>query len=144
MTQFKFSAGPWNIHEGRDAFGPEVREPIALEDKIKIFKQIGLDAVQFHDDDVVPEMNNLFDAQIRQRAREVRTMLDDNGLAAEFVAPRLWEDPRTIDGAFTSNNLEHRDFAVWRAARYELANKPGDAIIAWLLERAAAKKPAAG
>ena len=32
------------------------------------------------------------------------------------------------------------DFAAWRAARYELANKPGDAIIAWLLERATAKK----
>ena len=62
MTQFKFSAGPWNVHEGRDSFGPEVREPIALEDKFKKFKEIGLDAVQFHDDDVVPELNNLFDA----------------------------------------------------------------------------------
>ncbi|WP_029459955.1 class I SAM-dependent methyltransferase [Solidesulfovibrio alcoholivorans] len=36
------------------------------------------------------------------------------------------------------------DFAAWRAARYELANKPGDAIIAWLLERAAGKKTATG
>ncbi len=134
MTQFKFSAGPWNVHEGRDAFGPEVRASIPLRDKVKRFKEIGLDAVQFHDDDAVPEMNNLSEAQIRERAREVRGILEDHGLAAEFVAPRLWEDPRTIDGAFTSNLAEHRDFAIWRALRsVDIARELGcNKIVLWL------------
>jgi xylose isomerase len=26
--QFKFTFGPWNIHEGADSFGPEVRKTI--------------------------------------------------------------------------------------------------------------------
>ncbi len=33
MSQFKFSVGPWNVHEGADTFGPEVRKPIAFEKK---------------------------------------------------------------------------------------------------------------
>ena len=112
MRHFKFSAGPWNVHEGRDAFGPEVRTTIPLQEKVKKFKDIGFDAVQFHDDDAVPEINDLSEAQIRERARHVKAILDDNGMLAEFVAPRLWEDPRTIDGAFTSNDPGDREFAV--------------------------------
>ena len=41
MSNFKFSAGPWNVHEGADAFGPVVRESISFEDKVKKFKEIG-------------------------------------------------------------------------------------------------------
>ena len=47
-------------------------------------------------------MNDLSPEQIVKKAEEVRKMLDGEGLAAEFVAPRLWEDPRTIDGGYTS------------------------------------------
>jgi xylose isomerase len=61
-------------------------------------------------------------------------MLDKNGLVAEFVAPRLWMDPRTIDGGFTSNSKEDYDFAMWRAYRsIEIANSLGcDKIVLWL------------
>jgi xylose isomerase len=45
MSRFRFSAGPWNVHEGADAFGPEVRKSIALGEKMKRFKAIGLDAM---------------------------------------------------------------------------------------------------
>jgi xylose isomerase len=38
-------------------------------------------------------------------------------LFVEIVAPRLWEDPRTIDGAFTSNNPAERKYALDRARR---------------------------
>jgi xylose isomerase len=134
MRQFKFSAGPWNVHEGRDAFGPEVRTTIPLQEKVKKFKDIGFDAVQFHDDDAVPEINDLSEAQIRERARHVKAILDDNGMLAEFVAPRLWEDPRTIDGAFTSNDPGDREFAVWRALRsVDIARELGcNKIVLWL------------
>lgn len=134
MTHFRFSVGPWNVHEGRDAFGPEVRETVPFAAKVKKFKEIGFDAVQFHDDDAVPEMNQLSDTQIRERARGLRRILDDHGVAAEFVAPRLWEDPRTIDGAFTSNNPADREFAIWRALRsVDIARELGcNKIVLWL------------
>jgi xylose isomerase len=134
MSQFKFSVGPWNIHEGADPFGPEVRPTIAFAEKVKRFKQIGFDAVQFHDDDAVPRLNELSDAQIRQEARQVKKILDDNGLAAEFVAPRLWFDPRTIDGGFTANDPKERDYAVFRGHRSaDIARELGcNKIVLWL------------
>jgi xylose isomerase len=133
-SQFKFSVGPWNVHEGADAFGPEVRKTIEFSKKVEKFKEIGFDAVQFHDDDAVPDMNNLSDQEIRQKAREVKKILDGNGMAAEFVAPRLWMDPRTADGGFTSNSKEDREFAMWRAFRsIDIANELGcDKIVLWL------------
>ena len=88
MSRFKFSVGPWNVSEGADAFGPEVRKTIPFGKKVETFKQLGFDAVQFHDDDAVPEMNELTPEQIRARARETRHILDQTGMAAEFVAPR--------------------------------------------------------
>ncbi len=134
MSMFKFSVGPWNIHEGADAFGPAVRKTIAFEKKVEMFKKIGLDGVQFHDDDAVPEINELNDGQIRARARETKKILDHYGMAAEFVAPRLWMDPRTIDGGYTSNNPKDREYAMWRSYRsIDIANELGcDKIVLWL------------
>ena len=136
MSKFKFSVGPWNVHEGRDVFGPEVRPSIAFAEKVKKFKEIGFSAVQFHDDDAVPNMNELSEAQIRQQAREVHKILDGEGLAAEFVAPRLWEDSRTIDGGFTANSAKEREFAVWRALRsVDIAHELGAGMIVFWLAR---------
>lgn len=56
MSKFKFSVGPWNVHEGADQYG----------------------------------------------------------LAAEFVAPRLWMDPHTADGGYMSTSEKDREFAKWR------------------------------
>ncbi len=134
MSEFKFSVGPWNVHEGADAFGPDLRPGIPLAQKLKKFKKIGFDAVQFHDDDAVPEINDLTENQIITKARSVRTMLDDYGLKAEFVAPRLWMDPRTADGGFTSNSAADRDYAMWRSYRsIDIARELGcDKLVLWL------------
>ena len=72
MSQFKFSVGPWNVHEGADAFGPDVRTSIPFEEKVKKFKEIGMDAVQFHDDDAVPEMNSMNEKQIKEATADVK------------------------------------------------------------------------
>ena len=49
--------------------------------------------------------------------------MDKYDLKAEFVAPRLWMDQRTIDGGFTSNSEKDREFAMWRAYRsIDIAN----------------------
>lgn len=134
MSKFKFSVEPWNVHNGADAFGPGVRSSIAFEKKVETFKKIGFDAVQFHDDDVVPDMNNLSEDRIISEASKVKKIIDNNGMAAEFVAPRLWEDYRTTDGAFTSNSKEDRDFAMWRAYRsIDIAKElKCDKLVLWL------------
>ena len=131
---FKYSVGPWNVHEGADAYGPATRESFSFEEKIKRFKEIGFDAIQFHDDDAVPNMNDLTDAEIIEEAKKVKALLDKYDLKAEFVAPRLWMDPHTIDGGFTSNNDDDREFAIWRALRsIDIANALGcDKIVLWL------------
>jgi xylose isomerase len=98
-------------------FGPPVRDTIAFVDKVKKFKEIGFDAVQFHDDDVVADIDNKSSQQIDEEVKQVKKILSDHGLAAEFVAPRLWESPKTIDGAFTSNSAEDRKYALDRTLR---------------------------
>ncbi len=131
---YRFSFGPWNIHEGADPFGPTVRPPLRLETKLPIYKELGFDAVQFHDDDAVPELDNLSPAQIRQKAGEVRKQLEAYGLLAEFVAPRLWENPITVDGAYTSNDPKARLYALDRSKRAaDIANELGcDLMVLWL------------
>lgn len=114
---YRFSFGPWNIQEGADPFGPPVRSSLTLSEKLKYYKNLGYDAVQFHDDDAVPDLDSLSADQIRKSAREMKKVLDDLGLIAEFVAPRLWEHPRTIDGAFTSNNPKDREYAIERSKK---------------------------
>ena len=102
--EFRFTFGPWNIHEGADVFGPTVRKTIEFDKKLEMYKGLGFDGVQFHDDDAVPVLEGKSASQIASEARSLKQRLDDLGLKAEFVAPRLWEDPRTIDGGYTSND----------------------------------------
>jgi xylose isomerase len=134
VSDFRYSVGPWNVSEGADAFGPEVRPTIPLEEKLRKFRDIGLEGVQFHDDDAVPDMNDLSDGAIRDRATELKGALDDLGLEAEFVAPRLWMDPRTVDGGYTSTNAEEREYALWRSYRsIDIAKALGtNRIVLWL------------
>ena len=134
MSKFKFSVGPWNVHSGADAYGPATRDEIPFEEKIKTFKEMGFDAIQFHDDDAVPNMNDLSEAEIIEEAKKVKALLDKYGLVAEFVAPRLWMDPHTVDGGFTSNCDSDREFAMWRAYRsIDIAKALGcDKIVLWL------------
>ena len=134
MSKFKFSVGPWNVHSGADSYGPAVRDEIPFEEKIKKFKEMGFDAIQFHDDDAVPNINDYTPEEIIEEAKKVKALLDKYDLAAEFVAPRLWMDPHTVDGGFTSNSEEDREYAMWRAYRsIDIANALGcDKVVLWL------------
>ena len=132
--EFRFSFGPWNIHEGADPFGPAVRNTLAFEKKLSVYRDLGFEAVQFHDDDAVPEINDLSPQQIAAQATALKRTLADLGLVAEFVAPRLWEDPRTIDGAYTANDAASREYALDRTKRtIDVANALGtDLVVLWL------------
>ena len=131
---YRFSFGPWNIHEGADPFGPATRPTVAWAQKAQIYRELGFDAVQFHDDDVVPDIDMWPPAQLRARARAVKQQLEDAGLVAEFVAPRLWEHPLTIDGAYTSNDPKARAYALERSKKaVDLANElDTDLMVLWL------------
>ncbi len=133
-TQYRFSFGPWNIHEGADPFGPPVRDSFTFDEKVKVYLELGFVGIQFHDDDIVPDINDKTHAQLMQRTREVKQLIGDHGLTPEIVAPRLWEDPRTIDGAYTSNNSSEREYAIERSKRcIDVANEIGCRnIVLWL------------
>lgn len=129
---FRFSFGPWNIHEGADVFGPTVRKPIARMQKIAMVKKLGFDGVQFHDDDVVENVDVPNDRIVRE-AGEMKRLLDGEGLVAEFVAPRLWEHPLTVDGGYTANDPKARAYALERTRKaIDIANLIGTRnIVLW-------------
>jgi xylose isomerase len=112
--KYRFSFGPWNISEGADPFGPPVRKPVAFAKKLRVYRKLGFTGMQFHDDDAVPGLDNLSHAAVIRRAKKVRQALEGEGLEAEFVAPRLWENPKTVDGGFTSNDPGCRRYALDR------------------------------
>lgn len=131
-AQYKFTFGPWNISTGADPFGPPVRAEVPFAQKIAEYKKLGFDGVQFHDDDVVPA--GLSWAETEKGAKQVKKMLDDHGLFCEFIAPRLWEDPRTIDGAYTANSASDRQYALERSKKaVDIAHIMGTKdIVLWL------------
>lgn len=131
---YRFCFGPWNISEGADPYGPTTRPPQTFDWKLGQLKELGFDAMMFHDDDAVPDIDSKAESQIRKEAKELKKRLDGEGIAAEMVAPRLWFSPMTIDGAYTSNDRKCRQYAVERSLRsIDLARILGtDLIVLWL------------
>ncbi len=83
---------------------------------------------------VSPKRREELYEEIKEKARELKKTLDKYGLVAEFVAPRLWMDERTVDGGFMSTSEKDREYAMWRAYRsIDIANELGcDMIVLWL------------
>jgi len=133
---YRFSAGPWNISEGRDPYGPETRPARDFLWKLEQFKAHGFDAVMFHDDDVVPDIDAKTPAQVLREAGEIRRRVEGAGLSVELVAPRLWFSPMTIDGAYTSNDAKARQYAIDRSLQtIDIADAMGTDLIVWWLAR---------
>lgn len=131
-AKFRFSFGPWNIHEGADVFGPAVRASVPFAKKLVLYKKMGFEGVQFHDDDAVSSVELPHDQMIKE-AKEMSRLLEGEGLKAEFVAPRLWEHPITIDGGYTSNDEKGRKYAIERSKKaIDIANVLGTKnIVLW-------------
>ena len=129
--EYRYTAGPWNIHPGGDPFGPVVRDEVEFAQKVAKLKEIGYHGVQFHDDDVVFAEADA--ATTQKVAAQVKKILDDHGMVAEFVAPRLWEHQNTIDGGYTNNDPALRKYALDRSLRtIDIANLMGTKdIVLW-------------
>src|SRR5260370_35397231 len=129
---YRFPFGPWNISTGADPFGPAVRKEVPFAAKIREYKKLGFDGVQCHDDDVVPA--DLAPAETLKGCAKVKKLLDAEGLFCEFIAPRLWEHPKTIDGAYTSNSAAERRYALDHSRpAVDIANAMGCRdIVLWL------------
>ncbi|MEI6339006.1 MAG: TIM barrel protein, partial [Verrucomicrobiota bacterium] len=133
-NNYRFSIGPWNISEGRDSYGPETRPAKDLAWKLSLFKKGGFDAVMFHDDDIVPDIDTKSAAQVLKEAADVRKQVEGEGLFVEMVAPRLWFSERTIDGGYTSNHAQDRQYAIDRSLQtIDIAQTMGtELIVLWL------------
>src|SRR5258706_7574400 len=132
--KYQFCFGPWNLSEGQDPYGPTTRPAQSFDWKLDQLKKLGFDAMMFHDDDAVPDIDGKSSTQLRKETKELKKKLADAGVAAEMVAPRLWFSPMTIDGAFTSNDPKCRKYAIDRSLRcIDIANYLGtDLIVLWL------------
>lgn len=130
--EYRFTFGPWNISTGADPFGPPVRAEVEYAAKIREYRKLGFTGVQFHDDDVVPADWSV--QATREGVAKVKKMLDGEGLFCEFVAPRLWEHPDTVDGGYTSNDPAKRRYAIDRSRRaVDIAREIGCRdIVLWL------------
>jgi xylose isomerase len=133
-NSYRFSFGPWNLSEGADPYGPPTRPVQSFDWKLDQLKTLGFEAMMFHDDDIVADIDSKSPAQVRKEARELKKKLDDGGIAAEIVAPRLWFAPQTIDGAYTSNDPKHRQYAIDRSLQsIDIAKIVDcDLIVLWL------------
>jgi len=135
-NQYQFCFGPWNISEGQDPYGPPTRPAQSFDWKLDQLKKLGFDAMMFHDDDAVPDIDGKSSGQLRKEAKTLKKKLDDAGVAAEMVAPRLWFSPMTIDGGYTSNDPKCRKYAIERSLRcIDIANVLGTKLIVLWLAR---------
>ena len=73
---YKFCFGPWNISEGQDPYGPPTRPTQGFDWKLAQLKKLGFDAMMFHDDDAVPEIDGKSDAQLRKESKELKKKLE--------------------------------------------------------------------
>ena len=104
--------------------------------KLPLYKKLGFEGVQFHDDDAIPDVDNLSSSAVMAKAAELKRILDSEGLVAEFVSPRLWESPRGVDGAFTANDPAVRRWAMDRTLRaIDIANVLETGIVGLWLAR---------
>jgi xylose isomerase len=114
--EHKFTFGLWTVgNPGRDPFGEPVRERPTPVDIVHLLAEVGAMGVNLHDNDLVP-----IDATPPDRDRIVRDFkkaLADTGLSVPMATTNLFSDPAFKDGAFTSNDVRVRDYALQKTMR---------------------------
>ena len=114
--EHKFTFGLWTVgNPGRDPFGEPVRERPSPVKIVHLLAEVGAMGVNLHDNDLVP-----IDATPQDRDRIVcdfKKALADTGLSVPMATTNLFSDPAFKDGAFTSNDVKVRDYALQKTMR---------------------------
>lgn len=109
--EHKFTFGLWTVgNVGRDPFGQPTRETLSAPQIVEMLAEVGAYGVNYHDDDLIP-----IDATPDQRAQiisDFRKALADTGLKVPMATTNLFGDPVFKDGAFTSNDVRVRAYAL--------------------------------
>ena len=109
--EHKFTFGLWTVgNVGRDPFGDVVRPPFKPTYSVQKLSELGAYGINLHDNDLVP-----FDASASERdaiVKEFKGALDDYGMKVPMATTNLFYHPAFKDGAFTSNDLKVRAFAL--------------------------------
>jgi xylose isomerase len=115
-AEHKFSFGLWTLgNRGRDAFGDAVRPHISAVEIVEMLAEVGAWGVNLHDNDLVP-----IDATAAERDKIVSSFkkaCESNGIAVPMATVSLFYHPVFRDGAFTSNDLEVRSYALQKTMR---------------------------
>lgn len=110
-SEDKFTFGLWTVgNTGRDPFGEPVREGLSPVELVYLLADVGAYGVNFHDNDLVP-----IDATWSEReqiVKDFKNALNNTGLVVPMATTNLFSDPAFKDGAFTSNDLQVRAYAL--------------------------------
>jgi len=132
---YRFSFGPWNIHEGADPFGPSVRPAIAFDEQARRLEGVGPSTTSSCTTTMpVPDLDSLSPRRSPRKARTLANRLASQGLKAEFCRAAPLEHPDTVDGAYTSNDARCRAYALERSKKgVDIMNELGiDLMVLWL------------
>src|SRR6266700_463919 len=114
--EHKFSFGLWTVGNiGRDPFGEPVRAVLPPADLVRLLAEVGAWGVNLHDNDLVP-----IDATPAQRdciVREFKKACASSGICVPMTTVNLFTDPVFRDGAFTSNDVDVRSYAIQKTMR---------------------------
>ena len=109
--EHKFTFGLWTVgNTGRDPFGEPVREKKSPVELVHLLSEVGAWGVNLHDNDLVP-----IDATTAERDRIIRDFkaaLSETGMVVPMATTNLFGDPIFKDGAFTSNDVKVRAYAM--------------------------------
>jgi xylose isomerase len=109
--EHKFTFGLWTVGNiGGDPFGFPVRPEKSPVELLHLLADVGAWGVNFHDNDLVP-----IDATAAQRdqiVRQFKAALDETGLCVPMATTDLFRNPVFKDGAFTSNDVKVRAYAL--------------------------------
>ena len=79
-TEYAFSFGPWkHTRRIRPIWPPPFGNHIVLMRRSDFYRDLGFVGIQFHDDDIVPDIDEKTHSQLMARTKTVKAQLDDHG-----------------------------------------------------------------
>jgi xylose isomerase len=114
--EHKFTFGLWTVgNRGADPFGSATREHVSPAQLVYLLGEVGAYGVNFHDNDLIPIDATFNEAEAIKK--EFRKALDDTGLVVPMATTNLFSDPIFKDGAFTSNDVKVRAYALQKTMK---------------------------